>query len=279
MRTKLKPSRQAVVDAINTTNRLYDNPLTLEQIGLGMAYDSELPDTDTYLLVYALNNRGYRGTQTVTYNRYVLEQFFANITAVAFGGPVTKLSEALPALNAKYQVDLRAEDIIDVDVSELGEDWTVDVVARPGNVMWRGKFRFRYAKTVPLLSAAIVEPVLNVITAPFTNGTKPRAEYVAYGYDFSEAEVMFDAIGLGTNVTADQIETLNVIANLNFSIEAPGVNLPAGAVSLAGARWTARKVVTETSVYSPYYRKVMVLTLADTSNFAGDLYLHYLPVE
>lgn len=280
MQAKLKPSRQAVVDAINHTNNLYDDPLTLERIALGFAQpiSDVMAPRDTRLLVYALNGSGLRGTQSITYNRYMFERYFMNITVVVFGPAVAMASDVLPLVNAKYQTDLRKEDIIDVDVSGMGDDWIVDIVARPGNVMWTGSFRLRYALHIPTLDELIVNPVLSVIAPPYALGDKPRGEYLAYAYDFTEMSATLDALVANAVLTEAQVEEMNVAANLNFSLALPG-ELPADAVGLYGAKVKQRYMVSEVSRYNTRFTKVLVITLAATSNYAGDVFLHYLPVE
>lgn len=280
MPTKLKPSRQAVVDAINHTNNLYDDPLTLERIALGFAQPITEPmaPRDTRLLVYALNGSGLRGTQSITYNRYAFDRYFMNITVVVFGPAVSLASDVLPLVNAKYQTDLRKEDIVDVDVSGMGSDWIVDIVARPGNVMWTGGFRLRYAEHIPTLDGLIVNPVLNVIVPNYPLGAKPRGEYVAYAYDFTEMSATLDSLVANAVLTEAQVEEMNVAANLNFSLALPG-ELPADAVGLYGAKVKGRYMVSEISRYNTRFTKIVVITLAATSNYAGDVFLHYLPVE
>ena len=278
---KLKHSRQAVVDAINHTNQLWDDPLTLERIALGYAQDITEPGAkkNTRLLVYALNGSGLRGTQNVTYDRLSFTRYFLNITVFVFGEPVQKASDVLHLVNEKYQTEIRREDIIDVDVSGLGEDWIVEILPRPGNVMWTGSFKLRYARHIPTLDELIVNNVVNVVKAPYQLGDKPRAEFLSYAYDYTEMSAMLDAMVVGATVTAAQVEAMNVAANLNFSTALPA-ELPKGAVGLYGAKVKAVRVaVTPDSKYNPIYQKVAVITLAATSNYAGDLFLHYAHAE
>lgn len=278
---KLKHSRQAVVDAINHTNQLWDDPLTLERIALGYAQDITEPgaNKNTRLLVYALNGSGLRGTQNVTYDRLSFTRYFLNITVFVFGEPVQKASDVLHLVNDKYQTEIRKEDIIDIDVSGLGEDWIVEIQPKPGNVMWTGSFRLRYARHIPTLEELIVNNVVDVLKAPYQLGDKPRAEFLSYAYDYTEMSAMLDAMVVGATVTEVQVEAMNVAANLNFDTAIPA-ELPSGAVGLYGAKVKAVRVtVTEDSKYNPIYQKVAVITLAATSNYAGDLFLHYAPVE
>lgn len=277
---KLKPSRQAVVDAINHTNKLYDNPLTLDMIALGYAQPITEPNAsrNTRLLVYALNGSGLRGTQTITYDRYDFKLYFLNVTVVLFGEPVQKASDVLPLLNEKYQTDLRKEDIIDIDVSGLGEDWVVEVFPRDGNVMWKGSFKLRYARHISTLDELIVHNVLEVIKPSLVLTDKPHAEYLSYAYDYTEMTATLDAMTIGAVVTEAQVEQMNVAANLNFSMAAPA-DLPPGAVCLRGAKVKNRLNVTEDSRYNPHYKRVVVLQLAADSNYTGDLFLHYTNVE
>jgi len=229
-------------------------------------------------LVYALNGSGLRGTQSITYDRYDFKLYFLNVTVLLIGEPVQKASEVLPLLNEKYQTDIRKEDIIDVDVSGLGEDWIVEIFPRDGNVMWKGSFKLRYARHISTLDELIVHNVLDVIKPPLVLGSKPHAEYLSYAYDFTEMTSTLDSMVIGSVVTEAQVEQMNVAANLNFSLAAPA-DLPKDAVGLRGAKLKTRVNVTEGSRYNPRFLRVAVLQLAADSNYTGDLFLHYSNVE
>lgn len=277
----LKPSREMILDAINIENGLQNNPLTFNQIALGIAQEITTPGStrNTRLLVYGLRGGGYRGNVTLQYNRLSVENMFRGVTVLVLGDPVAKLSDILPAFNKAYGITLVASDIEDQDVSALGESWVSTIAIKAGNPVYKGSFQVRYAKNIPRLINIILDNTLEVIAAPYTDRSKPHAEYLAYGYDWTEMQDTFDKNwSAGVAVTQLGVDQLNEVVPLKFTFGDPALVSP-GEVSLRGAKVVSRQAVTAGSVFNQSYQKVVVVQLAADSNYAGQLYLHYLPVE
>lgn len=275
-----KPSREMLLEAINTQNGLTAKPLSWAQIATGYPEDVLTPgaDRNTRVLIYGLNGGGYRGNVAITYDRIEMPVLFRNVIPVVIANPVNKLSELLPFLNAKYGTSLIADDVEDFSVKDMGESWIAEVKIKASCLAWKGSFQMRYAKFFPNLADVIADVDLDAIIAPLTVGNKPFAQYVAYGYDWTDLREEFEKNWVyNRTITAADVDLLNEIVPLGFTYALPADVKP-GEISLRGARFMGTAAVTPQSTYNPDYRRVAAITLAATSNYTGSLYLHYLPV-
>lgn len=272
-----KTSKEMLLDAINIENNLQNNPLTWNQIAAGFPekVTSAGADKNTRLIIYGLKQGGYKGTVTLKYDRISLPEIFRNVTPVVVTEPVALLSQLLPKLNKTYGLSLDKDDIIEQSVADLGEDFLITVQLRAGCVAWEGDFELRFTKFRPKLKDVIADNVLDVIVAPFPMGTKPRAEYVAYGYDYSTMGETFKTWAVNRTLTQDDIDELNETVQGLKLVNATGANAAAGEIALAGAKVTSINTVTENSLFNVMYEKAIVITLAATSNYEGQLIIHY----
>ncbi len=272
-----KTSKEMLLDAINIENNLQNNPLTWNQIAAGFPekVTTAGADKNTRLIIYGLKQGGYKGTVTLKYDRISLPEIFRNVTPVVVTEPVALLSQLLPKLNKTYGLSLDKDDIIEQSVADLGEDFLITVQLRGGCVAWEGDFELRFTKFRPKLKDVIADNVLDVIVAPFPMGTKPRAEYVAYGYDYSTMSETFKTWAVNRTLTQDDIDELNETVQGLKLVNATGANAAAGEIALAGAKVTSINTVTENSLFNVMYEKAIVITLAATSNYEGQLIIHY----
>ncbi|ENE2810045.1 hypothetical protein ABM698_000097 [Salmonella enterica subsp. enterica serovar Newport] len=272
-----KTSKEMLLDAINIENNLQNNPLTWNQIAAGFPekVTSAGADKNTRLIIYGLKQGGYKGTVTLKYDRISLPEIFRNVTPVVVTEPVALLSQLLPKLNKTYGLSLDKDDIIEQSVADLGEDFLITVQLRSGCVAWEGDFELRFTKFRPKLKDVIADNVLDVIVAPFPMGAKPRAEYVAYGYDYSTMGETFKTWAVNRTLTQNDIDELNETVQGLKLVNATGANAAAGEIALAGAKVTSINTVTENSLFNVMYEKAIVITLAATSNYEGQLIIHY----
>ncbi len=272
-----KTSKEMLLDAINIENNLQNNPLTWNQIAAGFPekVTSAGADKNTRLIIYGLKQGGYKGTVTLKYDRISLPEIFRNVTPVVVTEPVALLSQLLPKLNKTYGLSLDKDDIIEQSVADLGEDFLITVQLRSGCVAWEGDFELRFTKFRPKLKDVIADNVLDVIVAPFPMGAKPRAEYVAYGYDYSTMGETFKTWAVNRTLTQDDIDELNETVQGLKLVNKTGANAAAGEIALSGAKVTSINTVTENSLFNVMYEKAIVITLAATSNYEGQLIIHY----
>ena len=275
-----KPSREMLLEAINIQNGLTANPLTWEQIASGYPEDVLTPgaDRNTRVLIYGLNGGGYKGNVAITYDRIEMAILFRNVVPMVVTNPVNQLSELLPFLNKEYGTSFVAEDVEDFSVKEMGESWIADVKIKPSCLAWKGTFQLRYGKFFPNLADVITDVDLSAIIAPIAVGAKPHAEYVTYGYDWTDLRQQFETDwAYNRTITAADVDMLNEVVPLSLTYAAPADAKP-GEISLRGARYLGYSNVVAKSTYNLDYRRVATITLAATSNYTGSLYLHYLPV-
>lgn len=272
-----KTSKEMLLDAINIENNLQNNPLTWNQIAAGFPekVTSAGADKNTRLIIYGLKQGGYKGTVTLKYDRISLPEIFRNVTPVVVTEPVALLSQLLPELNKTYGLSLDKDDIIEQSVADLGEDFLITVQLRSGCVAWEGDFELRFTKFRPKLKDVIADNVLDVIVAPFPMGAKPRAEYVAYGYDYSTMGETFKTWAVNRTLTQDDIDELNETVQGLKLVNKTGANAAAGEIALSGAKVTSINTVTANSLFNIMYEKAIVITLAATSNYEGQLIIHY----
>ncbi|EBZ2963283.1 hypothetical protein D9P50_15135 [Salmonella enterica subsp. enterica serovar Enteritidis] len=272
-----KTSKEMLLDAINIENNLQNNPLTWNQIAAGFPekVTSAGADKNTRLIIYGLKQGGYKGTVTLKYDRISLPEIFRNVTPVVVTEPVALLSQLLPKLNKTYGLSLDKDDIIEQSVADLGEDFLITVQLRSGCVAWEGDFELRFTKFRPKLKDVIADNVLDVIVAPFPMGAKPRAEYVAYGYDYSTMGETFKTWAVNRTLTQDDIDELNETVQGLKLVNKTGANAAAGEIALSGAKVTSINTVTANSLFNVMYEKAIVITLAATSNYEGQLIIHY----
>lgn len=280
MHPYIKPSREMVLNAINIENGLQNDPLTFEQIALGQPQVITTPNSkrNTRLLVYSLMKRGYKGNVTITFNRYSMENLFRGVTVVVIGDPVAKLSDILPAFNKATGIVLLPDDIVDKDVSKLGLSWVTDLVVRPGCVAYTGKVTVRYAQDLPRLIDIIHDNVLDAIRTRLAVADKPRAEYVGYSFDWSKMRQHLNGLTLGTTATQELADRLNEVIPLKFTTK-PATEITDDSISLNGAIIRRREDVVAGGLYNTSYQRVVVLEMSAASNYNGELFLHYDPVE
>lgn len=275
-----KTSKEMLLDAINIQNNLQNNPLTWNQIAAGFPEKVTSPSANrnTRLIIYGLKQGGYKGTVTLTYDRITLPEIFRNVTPVVVTEPVQFLSDLLPHLNKAYGLSLDKDDIVEQTVADLGEDFLITVQLRGGCLAWEGDFELRFTKFRPKLKDIIADSQLDVIVAPFVQGTLPRAEYLAYGYDYSTMTETFKTWAVNRTLTQADIDELNeTVVGLKL-VNKTGADAAAGEVALAGAKVTSISNATDDSLFNPLYEKAVVITLAATSNYVGQLILHYTPL-
>lgn len=280
MSTIAKASQQLLLDAINRDNGLTENPLTLEQMGLGLPIPTGTPNAfyNTYCTVYGLYGRGYHGSVELTYQRYEMEKMFRGITPVLIVDPSpTKISDLLPAFNAQYGLALTATDIVDGAISAPTGDGLVNLTMTSSNWAWLGTVRVRFAKTLPFISDLLPDTRLEAITPVLPYDTKPRAEYVAYGYDWTSGydTLSVSAASVGKVLTQAQFDVLSTLSSLKLTMSV-GDAVEAGEISVANAVWGGMFLADSSDIYnSTDYTYVNTLTMDSGSNYTGVLILHF----
>lgn len=280
MGTIAKASQQLLLDAINRDNGLTENPLTLEQMGLGLPIPTGVSNAfyNTYCTVYGLYGRGYHGSVQLSYQRYEMEKMFRGITPILIVDPSPKkISELLPAFNAQYGLALTASDIVDAAIPNGTVDGLVDITMTSTNWAWLGAVRVRFAKTLPYIADLLTETTLDAIAPTFTYTDKPRAEYVAYGFDWTGGYTTFTAslATVGKVLTQAQFDVISTLSSLKLTMSVGDAVQP-GEISIANAVWGGTVRADTSDAYnSDDYTYVNTLVLPTTSNYTGTMIFHF----
>lgn len=259
-----KNSTDTVLETINTENQITVNPLSLENVGFGVPLPVTTPGAlqNARVRVYALREQGYSGNVDIEYQRLSLAHMFQGVTVLVQHDKPTLLSDLLPKLNAAYGLNLVKDDIVDQNVSALGEDFVVTLTTRPTCLMWSDTVDLRCVKSRPAITAVVTNAALDIVKTGFTPGDRPRAEYVTWGYDFSEIVDMLDGY---TNKPANQAlaDAINGVVNIK-AVYNSGTAVANDEINIYGGtcRWLSQGAV-----------RYLDITLPATSNYAGSLQL------
>lgn len=137
----LLPSAELVVALINRENSA---SLTTSLVSLG-APTVIVTDKNTSVVVSAVPGSGYKGTQTVTYNRLDLDDIAttAGLEPSFPKGDATIISQLIEEFNTLYGVNLVAgDDFVDGPLptftGTLGEEHTFELTAAAGSPAYIG---------------------------------------------------------------------------------------------------------------------------------------------
>lgn len=280
MVTIARKSQQMLLDTINRDNGLTANPLTLDQIGMGLPVSTGADNAfyNTYLTIYGLYGKGYHGSVQLSYQRYRLDWMFRGLTPLVIANPSpTKHSDLLPLLNDLYGLAWEAGDIVDVAIPAGTESDIVTIEFKTTNWAWLGSLDVRFAKTLPYISDLVTDSELDTINPEMHYSDKPRAEYVAYGYDWSGIydTLSVAAAGSGKVLTQAQFDQITTVTTTRYTM-ATGDNVGEGEISLANAVWGGTVRADSDSKYdSKDFEFVNTLTLDAASNYTGQLIFHF----
>lgn len=239
-----KGSTDTVLDTINTENAITINPLSLNNVGFGVPQEVSTPGAtqNARVRVYALMKQGYSGTVDIEYQRLSLEQYFENQTLLIQATGALRLSDLLTTINNTYATNFTKEDVVEVDLSTLGEDYIVTLAVSATCLMWSGSVDVRVTKNRPALSSIITNQKLDLVNAPFALTGQKRLEYVAWGYDFIEAQAELSKYINGAAATADLASVINAVVDLKLVFADAG-SVAIGQINIKGA--TCYRVVAD----------------------------------
>lgn len=270
-----KPSTEAVLETINLENNITVMPLTKQNVAFGIPQAVTTPGArqNARVRVYALMRQGYQGSVDIEYQRLSLEHMFLNQTLLVQFSGAKKLSDVLPALHKTYGILLTAEDIVDQDVSTLGEDFFATLTIQNSCLMYSGSIEVRVVKARQNIAAIIKNQLLDIVNLPFSPTTDKRLEYVAWGYDFVEIAAVLLSYGEGAKANPRLVDALQGVVDLKLVYKLHG-ETAIGEINLNNAtvRWG------NTNIHAP--KRIMELVLDNTMQstpWAGVLQIPWLP--
>lgn len=280
MATIAQASQQMLLDTINRDNGLTDNPLTLDQIGMGFPTSTGADNAfyNTYLTIYGIYGKGYHGSVQLSYQRYRLDWMFRGMTPLVIADPSpTTHADLLPLLNNLYGLSWQASDIVDQAIPDGTESAIITLQMRSTNWAWLGSLPVRFAKTLPYISDLVTNSELDTINPGMAYTDKPRAEYVAYGYDWTDIyTTLTDSLANADKpLTQSQLDQIMTITTLAFTL-ASDEDVGVGEISLTNAVWGGVVRADSDDMYdSDDFVFVNTLILDSESNYTGKVIFHF----
>lgn len=269
-------------------------PLTVDQlrtlVPTTVTADAFGRDTSVRLMVRPGNSK-YFGSQTVTYRRINLANYFRNMVITLddylTGSGNMTAAQFATAMNNKYGTSF----------DPAGSDWAstfsavsgtqYSVTAQSTSLCYEGSVGFKWTRGKQQISAAITNPVLVGRLYPGGNSmppAKPQGDFLTYNADFSSVKSLLASISSGTTVTAAQLTTsgsayAGVLSYLQRIRPDLGFNASDSATQggLGNLVWTRYTIPSAAlpAANSNKFTTVFVITAAAGSWFQGSLFLHY----
>lgn len=176
----LKESKRIVLDLIAHDNNVPAGDLMIEHFD--WSNPAPFEDGITEVTLTAKRGSGYSGNQTFNYKRVNITQV-PGITGMAPDeeAEVTKLSDVLAVVNAKFGINLRPEDVLvngkDLDVADDTVTQEFDVIqdfsltARANSYVWLGDIAFTLTKIRQALNEVYTVTLLDGLYAPLGTPT------------------------------------------------------------------------------------------------------------
>ena len=202
-------SKRIVLDLIAHDNNVSVSDLLIEHFDWSNPTFHEGSTNDTEVTLTAKRGSGYSGSQTFNYKRVSITQ----VPGIDGKAPdeeaeVTKLSDVLAIVNAKFGINLRPEDVLvngkDLSVADDAVTQEFDVIqdfsltARQNSYVWQGDIAFTLTKIRQALNEVYTVTLLDGLYAPLgtptgfliqdENGTTRMTEdgYIRLFEDFSD---------------------------------------------------------------------------------------------
>lgn len=157
-----KLPKQIIVDLIN-----YDNDTALAPELLTFGNPTVITGiNNTSLIVTAVPDIHYEGSVTLNYNRIDIGTIPGIRNTNLAIGTATRISDLIPAINAKYQINLTADDYIDEILpvfitNDVNEIQTFELYTNPNSLIFIRDITFNLVRNRILLSSVIVNRFLN----------------------------------------------------------------------------------------------------------------------
>lgn len=135
-----KLPKQIIIDMVNAKSRF---ALTPELVTFGLPTAAAQGETkNTTLTLTAASGSGYKNAKTIKYNRLSFADILATASTTFTKGDATKLSDLIPEINARYKLNIQAEDYEDVTLPEFtgtpNEEHKVNLTALADSLIFIG---------------------------------------------------------------------------------------------------------------------------------------------
>ena len=262
--------QQYLVDAINVRNPGAIDLLTLKNcfIGKPKAIPQNFPtDPNTEITVRGRPGSGYNGSQTFRYTRLSLSDLFKNFTPVITMPGIGTTLQAVANINGRYGLNLLPEDVVSY---YLYRNSLSPLRVYGTSLQYTGSVNIKYVPGPYSLEELVVNNILNELNHPIDpDDGKKCGTMLAYGVDFTDEYQLLSSftpgpLGTGDNFTSGRSQALVDM------MESHG--LPRW--DFTGARVQVKTTANETRANKRFDR-VLVITLVNDPDVAGDWLLHY----
>lgn len=135
-----KLPKQIIIDMVNAKSQF---ALTPDLIDFGLPVAGAQGDAkNTTLTLTAKTGSGYKNAKTIKYNRLDFATIVATANSTFTKGDATKLSDLIPEINARYNLNIQAEDYEDVTLPEFtgtpNEEHKVNLTALADSLIFIG---------------------------------------------------------------------------------------------------------------------------------------------
>lgn len=254
------------LDALCTlANAANTMPFALSAKDLYAGKPKSLPDGSVELPVVTMYDSVYEGTVKLVYDRIDLSKVFSGIHPEIHSLGASSLHKLLPMISAALGIYLTPDDVVDVNLSWLGnnEQVNIQLLANPNSLGFTGTFIVKYNRVRPALNTSIRTKALNTLRHPIppTPGTQ-SVDMLTWGIDFTDykSRLIPGWIMGWTNLPTVQA----VMAELgipSFPDALPGKLLTRPTADVPESNKNFAFVMTQSDIVGPGY--------------AGTAYLHY----
>lgn len=266
-----KTGKELVWDLINQANPrpvpFSASNSAIEAITAG-SFTQDGVTYNTKARIRGLPNSGYTGSVTVYYNRLTLSNLFRNQQASVESFSAADIHALLPVINRSYGLNLLTSDITNATLGGVAvPNYTNTVFLAPAAtsaLLAAGSANMRYMRGLPYLDKFILSKNLTAYTHPVADTTKPAAQLLTYGLDFTDYKnlLLVDGTGMPNFAALQQILTQTY-------------GLPAWDAPLNSNYVTDNPTSAVTNANQKFDR-VVVQTGISNGQVAGVAYYHYM---
>lgn len=175
----IQESKRIVLDLIEHDNSVPVGQLLIEHFDWSNPVAAA--EGRTEITLTAKRGSGYRGAQTFNYNRVNITQVPGIAEMGETEAEVTKLSDVLAIVNARFGINLRPEDVLvngknldeadDAVVQEFDVLQDFSLTARQNSYVWTGDIAFTLTKIRQALNEVYQVTLLDGLYAPLATPT------------------------------------------------------------------------------------------------------------
>lgn len=213
----------------------------------------------------------YIGSVDIFYNRLNLADLALLADIYVHAENTTTTHGLLPSLNRRYGLNLKEEDIVNLDTIDLGNYREALLKATPSSLGWVGELKIGVVEGDLLLDDYLSQPQLGGLNYPTEDLDKPFAYFYSYWRDFSDHHETLNRVKNGDPIGLEIVSVLNdVTDDVWVATGVADYSLEGSVISYAGS--------TEGYIGSNQdYDGVIVVELDSTkcTALSGSLLLHH----